>query len=145
MKRKSKRLKERRLFLLIKVNEDYLDYLSFNEKKQLFPIPLKRELQKALVSLHSTEARRRASVEMILTWAQFSWLNGCLPKWHKWHIGDDSNRCVIGPLFPSKILTSYSFLRELKQLPRALRGNKKAKAKSRRENQSWSFSIFSST
>ena len=51
-------------------------------------------------------------------------------------IGDDSNRRVIGPLFPSKILTSYSFLRELKQLPRALRGNKKAKAKSRRENQS---------
>ena len=42
-------------------------------------------------------------------------------------IGDDSNRRVIGPLFPSKIL---------KQLPRALRGNKKAKAKSRRENQS---------
>ena len=51
-------------------------------------------------------------------------------------IGDDSNRRVIGPLFPSKILTSYAFLRELKQLPRALRGNKKAKAKSRRENQS---------
>ena len=52
------------------------------------------------------------------------------------NIGDDSNRRIIGPLFPSKILTSYSFLRELKQLPRALRGNKKAKAKSRRENQS---------
>ena len=51
-------------------------------------------------------------------------------------IGDDSNWRIIGPLFPSKILTSYSFLRELKQLPRALRGNKKAKAKSRRENQS---------
>ena len=51
-------------------------------------------------------------------------------------IGDDSNRRVIGPCFPSKILTSYSFLRELKQLTRTLRGNKKAKAKSRRENQS---------
>ena len=44
-------------------------------------------------------------------------------------IGDDFNRRIIGPLFPSKILTSYSFLRELKQLPRTLRGNKKAKAK----------------
>ena len=48
-------------------------------------------------------------------------------------IGDDSDRRVIGPFFPSKILTSYSFLREFKQLPRALRGKKKAKAKSRRK------------
>ena len=51
-------------------------------------------------------------------------------------IGDDSNWRVIGPLFPSKILTSYLFLRELKQLTRMLRGNKKAKSKSKRENQS---------
>ena len=43
--------------------------------------------------------------------------------------GDDSNRRVIDPLFPSKILTSYSFLRELKQLPRTLRGNNKPKPK----------------
>ena len=42
------------------------------KKNQLFPIPLKLELQRALVSLHSTEARRRALVELILTKAQFS-------------------------------------------------------------------------
>ena len=61
------------------ISSDKSKWLSLLQwQNQLFSILLKLKLQRTIVILHFTDAQRRASVEMILTWAQFSWLNDCL-------------------------------------------------------------------
>ena len=61
------------------ISSDKSKWLSLLQwQNQLFSILLKLKLQRTIVILHFTDARRRASVEMILTWAQFLWLNDCL-------------------------------------------------------------------